>query len=103
MSCARPVPVSESPVATVKSYSLAITGDGSNAPSTLYPGGPMLSRRFPPALVCLMRVFVVLFFLHSGRRRAKRLRSRPLSPTRLHKRYAISSPFSSFVAGPWGP
>src|SRR5882724_5059974 len=30
-------------------------------------------------------------------------RLRPLSPTRLHKRYAISSPFSSFVVGPWGP
>jgi hypothetical protein len=27
---------------------------------------------------------------------------RPLSPTRLHKRYAISSPFSSFVVGPGG-
>src|SRR6266478_5961228 len=27
---------------------------------------------------------------------------RPLSPTRLHKRYAISSPFSSFVVVPGG-
>src|SRR5260370_33127124 len=28
--------------------------------------------------------------------------ARPLSPTRLHKRYAISSPFSSFVVVPGG-
>jgi hypothetical protein len=60
MSRARLVPVSESPVATVKFYSQALAGGESEGPWTLCPGGLMPSKKFRVLALLSLCMWLVL-------------------------------------------